>query len=326
MSVLTQEQVDALNAFARTHPHLAKVFDYLASGTKEGLGTALNDDVSRITVGETDGSPLFSGIGTITFNNESFYVTQNFPNTEEVQVNFRGTAGGAGISDHGDLDGLLDDDHKQYILVDGTRAFTGNQSVGGNRITSLGAPVVSTDAVRLQDVGPGFYGIVVKDDDTIVTTDSIKFRSRDFDVNVEGDGVTVVLNPEVKAAGFYLNPGANGVGRSLNEDLISFDISSLAVDSYFFESFVDQGFIIDDLNIITSSGSAIVGFYILRDGQGGIGVGIPGFDPISASTNKTIAVPTGNRVVRFGDSLLMSVRSNTSAKHLRGRLKIKLAG
>lgn len=46
MSVLTQEQVDALNNFARTHPHLAKIFDYLASGTKEGLGDALNDGVS----------------------------------------------------------------------------------------------------------------------------------------------------------------------------------------------------------------------------------------------------------------------------------------
>jgi hypothetical protein len=37
--------------------------------------------------------------------------------------------GGAGASDHGALGGLLDDDHTQYVLADGTRAFTG--TVGG---------------------------------------------------------------------------------------------------------------------------------------------------------------------------------------------------
>lgn len=37
-------------------------------------------------------------------------------------------AGGAGVTDHGALTGLLDDDHTQYILVDGTRAFTANVS------------------------------------------------------------------------------------------------------------------------------------------------------------------------------------------------------
>jgi hypothetical protein len=45
--------------------------------------------------------------------------------------------GGGGVTDHGLLTGLTDDDHFHYSLVDGTRAFTG--TVGG--IT----PVVSTD-------------------------------------------------------------------------------------------------------------------------------------------------------------------------------------
>ena len=37
--------------------------------------------------------------------------------------------GGGGVTDHGLLTGILDDDHTQYSLVDGTRAFTG--TVGG---------------------------------------------------------------------------------------------------------------------------------------------------------------------------------------------------
>ena len=52
-----------------------------------------------------------------------------------------------GAIDHGGLTGLLDDDHTQYIRVDGTRAFTGDQSLGGFKITSLGAPVNANDAV-----------------------------------------------------------------------------------------------------------------------------------------------------------------------------------
>lgn len=39
--------------------------------------------------------------------------------------------GAAVITDHGALSGLADDDHTQYILVAGTRDFTGNQSMGG---------------------------------------------------------------------------------------------------------------------------------------------------------------------------------------------------
>jgi len=39
-----------------------------------------------------------------------------------------------GIKDHDLLDGLLDDDHTQYLLVNGTRAMTGNLDMGANNI------------------------------------------------------------------------------------------------------------------------------------------------------------------------------------------------
>lgn len=35
-----------------------------------------------------------------------------------------------GITDHGELDGLLDDDHTQYVLEDGTRAMSGSLEIG----------------------------------------------------------------------------------------------------------------------------------------------------------------------------------------------------
>jgi hypothetical protein len=46
-------------------------------------------------------------------------------------------AGGVGITDHGDLSGLLDDDHTQYLLVGGSRAMGDNLDMGGNSIVSV---------------------------------------------------------------------------------------------------------------------------------------------------------------------------------------------
>jgi len=53
-----------------------------------------------------------------------------------------------GDIDHGSIGGLGDDDHTQYTLADGTRPFSGSQSMGGNSLTSLAAGVAATDAVN----------------------------------------------------------------------------------------------------------------------------------------------------------------------------------
>lgn len=45
--------------------------------------------------------------------------------------------------DHGALGGLGDDDHIQYILVAGTRAFTGSQSMGGFELTNVATSVTN---------------------------------------------------------------------------------------------------------------------------------------------------------------------------------------
>lgn len=68
-----------------------------------------------------------------------------------------GNIGGGG-GDHGALGGLADDDHTQYTRADGTRAFTGNQSFGGNDITSVGTVDgrdVATDGTKLDGIEAG---------------------------------------------------------------------------------------------------------------------------------------------------------------------------
>ena len=48
------------------------------------------------------------------------------------------TGAGGGVSDHGDLMGLDDDDHLQYLLASGTRAMAGDLNLGSNDITNVG--------------------------------------------------------------------------------------------------------------------------------------------------------------------------------------------
>lgn len=58
-----------------------------------------------------------------------------------------GGGGGGGVSDHGSLSGLGDDDHTQYLLADGSRAMGGNLNMGANAITNVG----NVDGVDVSD-------------------------------------------------------------------------------------------------------------------------------------------------------------------------------
>ena len=52
--------------------------------------------------------------------------------------NWTEIAGGGGVTDHGALTGLTDDDHTGYLLANGTRAMVGNLNMGSQNITSVG--------------------------------------------------------------------------------------------------------------------------------------------------------------------------------------------
>ena len=70
---------------------------------------------------------------------------------QECLVCHRGDASAALESlIHADLNDLDADDHPQYLLLDGSRALTGDLDAGGNRITGLGAASVPGDAVRFE--------------------------------------------------------------------------------------------------------------------------------------------------------------------------------
>jgi hypothetical protein len=57
--------------------------------------------------------------------------------------------------------------------------------------------------VGIEDIPPGFYGIIVKDDSTTVKTDSILFPTADFTVDAFEDGARVQLASAGGGGGFY---------------------------------------------------------------------------------------------------------------------------
>jgi hypothetical protein len=73
----------------------------------------------------------------------------------QVPSNQVGGGAGGGITDHGALGGLADDDHLQYSLVDGTRAFTGNVTVTGGVITANNIDSPSGADMVLNSTAPG---------------------------------------------------------------------------------------------------------------------------------------------------------------------------
>jgi len=87
-------------------------------------------------------------------------------------------------SDHGNLTGLLDDDHPQYLLINGTRAMTGNLNMGSQNIINANSLAVglATAASKIHvDAGTG-------------TASSLRFTAGTTTGQTAGDGFTVGIS------------------------------------------------------------------------------------------------------------------------------------
>ena len=116
-------------------------------GALEGIDSALAataDEKVGITAADTTPGYLAAKIQVDTGTNASVALEESIlsPGGDETfRIRFD-----ASKVDHGALAGLGDDDHTIYTKADGTRAFTGDQSMGGNQLTNVGAPSAATDA------------------------------------------------------------------------------------------------------------------------------------------------------------------------------------
>lgn len=125
--------------------------------------------------------------------------------------------------DHGSLGGLLDDDHTQYILVAGTRAFTGNQDMGGNLLTGLGAPVSANDATRKAYVDAVAQGLRPKGNVRVATTGNVDLSSAPASIDgvtlSSGDRVLVWQQTDKTENGIYdYNGSGSAMTRSADQD------------------------------------------------------------------------------------------------------------
>ncbi|MDI6793821.1 MAG: hypothetical protein QME81_13310 [bacterium] len=132
-------------------------------------GTILNEDISNnagisqtkidntlrvIDADKVDGKDA-SEFASSTHTHDDRYYTESELNTSDGTVNESddpvdwtklkgvpagfadGIAGAGGVTDHGALTGLEDDDHPQYLLVDGTRGMSGDLDLEGNNIIDI---------------------------------------------------------------------------------------------------------------------------------------------------------------------------------------------
>lgn len=136
---------------------------------------------------------------------------------------------GSGTSDHGDLSGLGDDDHSQYVLADGTRPLTSNWDIGDWDLTNV-AELIATSAT----IGSG-GGLELTEDGTVAqvnqsngTDDLLISHSGDAKVTIKSGGVqvaeynpidvTTVISSPVQGMGAY----HDGSG-SLSEGYVVYD-------------------------------------------------------------------------------------------------------
>lgn len=131
--------------------------------------------------------------------------------------------------DHGSLAGLSDDDHTQYILVDGTRAFTGDQSMGGNLLTNVGASASSiTDALHATNkayVDAVATGLRPKGNVRVATV-AAGILASDFEAGDTIDGVVLVAGDRIlikdqadaKENGIYVVQASGAPVRSADQD------------------------------------------------------------------------------------------------------------
>lgn len=127
--------------------------------------------------------------------------------------------------DHGNLVGLGDDDHAQYILVNGTRAFTGNQSMGNFKLTSLATPTSALEAANKQYVDAVATGLRPKGNVKAASAiaENLNLASMPATVDgyalVAGDRFLAWQQTDATQNGIYVfNGAASAATRSADQD------------------------------------------------------------------------------------------------------------
>ena len=187
-----------------------------------------------------------------------------------------------GSIDHGALSGLADDDHTQYILVDGTRAFTGDQSLGNFKITSLADGTSDQDAVNLRQLTNAINGIDWKESVRVASTANLNLASAPAAIDgvtlTSGDRVLVKDQTTLAQNGIYIfNGAAAAMTRSLDADEDSEVTAMMTVGVSEGTVHADQVFTVTSNDPLTVGSSDMVfGLLPVNTFIGGDGIDITG--------------------------------------------------
>lgn len=129
---------------------------------------------------------------------------------------------GAGVSDHGNLTGLSDDDHTQYLLADGSRSLTGDWNFGLVNISGTGKAIF--DPAFLGEIGTGYAGFCYIGNDNYSDYAMLQDSNGATYINAStGQNITLRNNNStimsVLSTGVQLNSGVIVLpnGTSINE-------------------------------------------------------------------------------------------------------------
>ena len=165
---------------------------------------------------------------------------------------------GTGTSDHGDLSGLADDDHSQYLLVDGTRSLTGDWDNTSRRIRNTGTaeviptapPTPVTGLLWLDTAASGVTGSGSVSPLITITTDTILTQSN----------VVILANAVSGGILVTLPTTAGDAGRNYSIKKIDATANTVTISGNSISELIDEGI----TAVITTQFESLT---IVEDGQ-----------------------------------------------------------
>lgn len=226
-------------------------------------------------------------------------------------------------ADHGLLSGLGDDDHTQYILVNGTRAFTGDVAMGSHKITGLADPTSAQDAATKAYVDAMATGLDLKGSVKAASTGNLTLsgaQTVDGVSLVAGDRILVKDQTTGSQNGIYV-VAAGAWARATDAD------SNTEVTPGMFV-FVEQGTVNGDSGwVLTNDGAITLGTTALVFSQFSGAGQITAGDGLTKSGN-TLNVVTASsaRIVVNADSIDLATSGVSAATYTMAKVVVDAYG
>jgi len=220
-------------------------------GNVAAARSGASDEISSIVTAGLPGDE-FVPIGSVIYQ-----TSDSYGNTWQARVRSDGDGNnyvdfrqatlvpGQGPGDHGNLSGLTDDDHQQYLPADGSRPATGTQNGGQQASTnwaSMDVGVINASTVNANIVGSAYVGatsgaFTSHTAGTYTASSGASISEYSTDGNLAGDSDTAV--PTEQAVRTFASDAANLTNRQF--DLAFNGLVTNAVDNITFIGFATVG-------------------------------------------------------------------------------------